>query len=211
MIITGRQLAAARSLINISQEELAKKAGVGRITIARFENEDTEPRTHIVESLKMTLESLGVEFKDGGVLPKKSKVTELIGGDCFIKLLEMVLKTIQKDEEVLFFCSNDRESPPQVNELLHQLRLKGVKMRNLVEEDDLYLMGELKEYRYLPKQYFRNDVLVVYQKYTASILAKTTQIVIIEDIGLATSLKNIFEIMWSAAPKATRTIANEHY
>jgi hypothetical protein len=84
-------------------------------------------------------------------------------------------------------------------------------MRNLVEEDDLYLMGEVKEYRYLPKQYFRNDVLVVYQKYTASILAKTTQIVIIEDMGLAISLRNIFEIMWSVAPKATRTIANEHY
>jgi predicted transcriptional regulator len=118
MLITGRQIAAARSLLNISQDDLAKKAGVGRVTIARFENGDSEPRDNIIEALKTTIENMGIEFIHGGAIPRRSSIKQIFGSDCFVKLLEMICYKLNKGEEVLFICSYENLSPPDVVNML---------------------------------------------------------------------------------------------
>ncbi len=66
MKISGRQLAAARSLLNWSQQHLATAADVTQQTIALWETEQQVPRPSTVERVRKAIEDRGVEFLNGG-------------------------------------------------------------------------------------------------------------------------------------------------
>jgi DNA-binding transcriptional regulator YiaG len=63
--ISGRQIAAARELLNITQVELAAISGVNSITIARFEAGHREARENTLQMLREALEQQGIEFING--------------------------------------------------------------------------------------------------------------------------------------------------
>ena len=70
IVITGRHIRAARSLLGWSQSELSKKAKVALRTILRMEGFDgaVSARTETLSRVVMTLEKAGVEFVDNGKL-----------------------------------------------------------------------------------------------------------------------------------------------
>jgi len=61
--ISAAQLRAARAWLEISQDELAAKAGVGRRSIADYERGARLPHGRTLQSLRLALESLGVQFQ----------------------------------------------------------------------------------------------------------------------------------------------------
>lgn len=64
MVLYGEQIRAARSLLGWSQAELAKKAGVGQMTVKRFES-NTGPVSGTIASLtgiQNALEGAGIHF-----------------------------------------------------------------------------------------------------------------------------------------------------
>ena len=66
MQITGRQLAAARSLLNWSQGQLALAADVDKQTIQNWETERHIPREETINRVRRAIEERGVEFTNGG-------------------------------------------------------------------------------------------------------------------------------------------------
>ena len=66
MIVTGRQIVAARGLLGWSQEHLAQAADVGIATIMRWEAGAVTPRRDTVERVRLAIEGRGVEFTNGG-------------------------------------------------------------------------------------------------------------------------------------------------
>lgn len=66
MKITGKQLAAARSLLGWSQEHLADAADVNSQTIMRWETGQTTPHESTVKRIVQVIEAFGVEFLNGG-------------------------------------------------------------------------------------------------------------------------------------------------
>jgi transcriptional regulator with XRE-family HTH domain len=64
-VISARQLRAARGLLGWSQFDPAKKADVGRATIADFESGKREPYPRTLDILRIALEGAGVEFTNG--------------------------------------------------------------------------------------------------------------------------------------------------
>ena len=66
MKITGRQLAAARSLLGWTQEHLATAADVTRHTIKDWELEHSLPRQSTIDRVRAAIEARGVEFLNGG-------------------------------------------------------------------------------------------------------------------------------------------------
>lgn len=211
MELTGRLVSGARGLADISQQQLADLAGTTKTTIAKFENGDGGIRKPLEQRIIEAFYNLDIEFTEDGVKFRTGKVKEIKGSDCFIKFFEIILAKINKGDEILFFCSSDKVSPPIINELLCKIRSKGANFRHLIEEDDTYLMGKLEEYHYLPKEYYHNELLVIYKDCIASLLGKNKSIVIIEDKGMANSLKNLFDFIWSVTKKPTETITNERY
>lgn len=60
--ISPQQLRAARAWLEISQDDLAKSAGVGRRAIADYERGARLPHDRTLAQLRRTLEERGVRF-----------------------------------------------------------------------------------------------------------------------------------------------------
>jgi transcriptional regulator with XRE-family HTH domain len=72
---TPEQIKAARALLRMEQEELAKRAGVSVTTIRRLEaaKGDYAVAQETAEGVQMALQEAGVEFIHDGVLLKREK------------------------------------------------------------------------------------------------------------------------------------------
>ena len=78
-MITSAQFRAARGLVGWSQQELAKKAGVGTVAIHQLESGSSQPRRATLDVVRRALEAAGVQFIDengGGAGVRLQKPTE---------------------------------------------------------------------------------------------------------------------------------------
>ena len=64
-MITPAQCRAARGLLDWTQDDLSKAAGVGVVTVRQFEAGKAEPRGATLTVLRQALEAAGVEFTNG--------------------------------------------------------------------------------------------------------------------------------------------------
>ncbi|HEY8963306.1 MAG TPA: helix-turn-helix transcriptional regulator, partial [Alphaproteobacteria bacterium] len=156
--ILARQIRSARAWLNWSREDLASRAGVVVNTIAAIEKDDgaSEPNARTMAKIMQALDLGGVAFTQNGLQEKEDVTTVIEGDGWYLRLLDDVLATLkdQKNSELLFICADDSVSPPEVNERLRAIRAGGTRMRQLVEEGNTYLMGDVSEYRYMPKERF---------------------------------------------------------
>jgi transcriptional regulator with XRE-family HTH domain len=67
---TGRQIRAARNLLNISAETLASRIGTKPHSIYRLEKKESPP---LAVRLCAALEADGIRFVDGGVILQETK------------------------------------------------------------------------------------------------------------------------------------------
>jgi transcriptional regulator with XRE-family HTH domain len=73
--VSGKEIRAARALCGLTREELATMACVTSRTLDRIEADKTaNPHPITLKAIRTALESLGVEFIDGGVRLKKAGV-----------------------------------------------------------------------------------------------------------------------------------------
>ncbi len=66
-MLSSKECKAARTGLDWSRDELAKKSGVGKRTIVDFENGAREPINATKLALKTALETGGAKFNDGMV------------------------------------------------------------------------------------------------------------------------------------------------
>jgi DNA-binding transcriptional regulator YiaG len=64
-IMEPMQCRAARGLLQWTQDELSRRAGISGTTIRGFELEQTSPNPATLTVLRMAFEKAGVEFTDG--------------------------------------------------------------------------------------------------------------------------------------------------
>ncbi|MGA3400342.1 MAG: helix-turn-helix domain-containing protein, partial [Acetobacteraceae bacterium] len=74
MEITPEQIRAARALLRIEQEELARRLKMSVVTVRRLETADPAPRTSqsTREEVQRVLEQAGAEFIEGGVRRRRT-------------------------------------------------------------------------------------------------------------------------------------------
>jgi transcriptional regulator with XRE-family HTH domain len=63
-MVTPAQCRAGRGLLDWSQQELAKKAGVGVVTVRQLEAGVHEPRRATLDVVRRCFEAAGIEFID---------------------------------------------------------------------------------------------------------------------------------------------------
>lgn len=66
-MITIDQIRAGRAWLGMSQDDLAKAAGLSQTGIARIETGVNTPHSGTLEKIKAALEERGIEFISGGV------------------------------------------------------------------------------------------------------------------------------------------------
>jgi transcriptional regulator with XRE-family HTH domain len=63
-VIKAAQCRAARGLISWSQQDLAREARIGIVTVHQFEAELSQPRRATLDVIRRAFEAAGVEFID---------------------------------------------------------------------------------------------------------------------------------------------------
>ncbi len=79
-MVNGEQIRAARSWLAISQEDLARRSGVAKRTIARFEQNLSVPYDRTLRDLQSCLEAMGIEFIFEGMVGVGIRVGRAAGG-----------------------------------------------------------------------------------------------------------------------------------
>ena len=79
-LITGRQIRAARALLDISQDDLANAAGLTKQGISKIEDGSVQPREGTIADIAKVFEERGIEFtENSGVRLKPQGVEVLVG------------------------------------------------------------------------------------------------------------------------------------
>mgnify|MGYP000967719826 CR=1 FL=1 len=65
MKLSGKQVAAARELLGLSQTDLATAAGLARLTVSRFEAGVAPLKPSTLRLIQAELERRGIEFSNG--------------------------------------------------------------------------------------------------------------------------------------------------
>lgn len=75
MLITPEQIRAARALLRLEQEELARRARVSVVTIRRLEAANGTGRgaATTIEGVRRALEAAGAEFMEDGVRRRRER------------------------------------------------------------------------------------------------------------------------------------------
>jgi len=61
-MLNAEQMRAARGWLGLSQDDLARRSGVAKRTIARFEQNLSVPYDRTLRDLQSCLEEMGIEF-----------------------------------------------------------------------------------------------------------------------------------------------------
>ena len=213
MKFDASKIRAARALLDWGQRDLAERSGVSHMAITNLEQGKTEPQSETIEKIQNAFELAGVIITPKGVEYKDVTVTTMDGDGWYLRLLDDVYYTLldKPDAEYLTMCADDKVSTPDVNNRLKKIRNAGIRMRQLVQEGNTYLMGALKEYRYIPKEQFRNNVSLIYGDKVAVITEHGTKAIVFKDADLAATWSNIFDVLWNKLEEPKESTARERF
>ena len=216
---TGKQIRAARMLVDWSADDLGTKINLSRESIQSIERGDKRPRVSTMEKIVGAFSNVGVEFiGDAGVILKDEELVRINGETAFLQILDDIHSTYrdQQNPEVLFACVKDELSPPSVVENYRRLRKQGIRMRSLVEEGDSYLMGKLGEYRVIPQKFFHNNPIAIYGNKVAFMILNTEtrrdrMAIILSNPHTTSAMRNLFEFIWQHSPAPQESTARVRY
>lgn len=173
------QIRAARELLGMNQADLAQKLNVSLSKISRAESGETKSGDILLE-FKEGLERLGIKFTASGVEIVEDHIEIIEGRNCYLRLLDNAFQTLrsQEDKTLYIMFSSDKASPDEVNNKYREMRFAGIKMRQIIENGDQYILGPLSEYRAIPQEYFANIVTLVYANKVAQVNGTETRITI---------------------------------
>ncbi len=213
MTIKTSLFRAARALLNWSQKDLAERAGVSDVSIINYETGKRTPQQNTLERIQQAFELAGVSFTKHGLELKEDVITIIEGENWYLRLLDDVYYHLidEKDAELIIMFSDDKVSPPEANDRYRKIRNAGIRMRQLVEEGNTYLMGPLKEYRYLPSSKFTNYVSLIYGDRLAVCTDDNTKAVIFKDPRLTQAWTYLIGILWDVLPQPEESTANERF
>lgn len=198
-MITSKQIRAGRALLNWDLKHLSERASLSIAQISDIENERSAGSQKSLTKIKRALEQAGVEFGENYTVSLPSvKYVVFEGDDWFSNVLDDVLDTLAESEnnELLIFGGNNKASSPVIVDKIRRLRKAGIKMREMVCEGDTYLMGPEEEYRWIPRNLYKNYITVIYGN-KVCIDFPHSGILIINDKWAETE-RNKFDILWSS-------------
>lgn len=127
-------------------------------TISAFESENGSPTKTTLSKISTVLERSGVEFApNNGTSLSEYKYYPT---DSYVDVLQDCLHTLNKGDEILFHCADDRLSIEAVSLVLDQIGKKDIRMRATTCAANNALRKD-REYRLLPQDYFSTSQLIV--------------------------------------------------
>lgn len=213
-MIDCRQIRAARALLNWSQVDLARAAGMATSSVKNIEGGAASPRAETIDQILAALETNGVDFTPGsGVRLKSDIVCVHDGKDAIAALLSSIWKHAPSSEarDVCVIGVDEAFASETDGEVLirqHYDRLvgAGVRQRILVREGDTRFVAPADCYRWLPQVYFsRVAPIFIYGDHVAFLSGTLRRrVVIVQLRPLAQHLGRLFSLLWDEVAFAPR-------
>ena len=212
-MITGRQIRAARALLDWDSSALAFKSGLTRQTISRIEADIVQPQENTLARLMLAFSENGVEFTDNsGVRLKPQSVEVLVDTAGFTQFYDTVYEETSRQGGVVCVSGVDEKlfSKYRLNPEVHRERMRelckkrgDIEMRILVEEGDYnFVASQYADYRWQPKEYFSKAAFYVFGSCLALISFDNPTpplIILIKSAAFAEAYRSSFEIAWNHA------------
>lgn len=210
-MISGRQIRAARGLLDMSQDDLAQSAGLTPQAIRKIEDGAVQPREGTIADITRVFDERGLEFIDHeGVQLRDNTIVIIDGPDFYLRLLDEVYHAARQSplKEVCFINVDDNLSPPEVVESNRRIR-EIAHCRYLCEEKATRFDFPLKDYREIPQRFFYNTVQIIFADRVATLLKQQQSVLIVRSIELAESMRRLFAMVWTTS-KMPKDISESH-
>jgi len=215
-MIENRQIRAARALLDWSQADLARAAGIATSSVKNIESAFSTPRKETLDHIRTALDAGGVEFTPGtGVRLKSDIIAVHDGRRATSELLASIQRhaPLSSDREVCIIgldetFSLETDGADMLRAHVTRLSELGVRERILICEGDTRYLNAPECYRWLPRKYFtRQSPIYVYGDHIAihsgSLRRRT---IIIEAKPLAQHLRMLFGLLWNEIAFAPRVM-----
>jgi transcriptional regulator with XRE-family HTH domain len=215
---------AARGLLNLSQRELAAKAGLSVNSLNNIEREVGSPRVDSIHAIRDALKHEGIEFleHDGVRLTGELlEIEKVEGPDMLTNLFyDDVLRTFPGGNGELLIIGKDnkrfRSMDPERLAAYKKFEAAAIK-NNIMEravflEDDTHFLSARNIYRWVPKELFGKVPMGIYGDNVAIVLwGPPLRMIIIRNKGIAESFRQQFEVIWSLGKPVPQDVYQFHY
>lgn len=221
-MITGRQIRAARGLLDWSAVTLAQKAGLTRETINKIEDETVQPREGTLADIVRVFDESGVEFTDHeGLRAKPQGVEVLIAQKGLHEFFDRVYRYAREhggtivqfgiDEKQFLdhlgaeFSGNHVRRMQALSENRKDLKVRAI----ICEGQKDYLAPAYNEYRWISRELFAPVPFYIYGECLAIMTFQTIPaptIIVHKFPTITAAYRKQFEAFWKLArvmPKAT--------
>ncbi len=212
MSISIEQIRAARGLLNLSQKELAEKAGISLNSLNNIERGVARPRVDSLESIQKALEREGVEFLDGnGVRPagEHFEIEKIEGADVIDLLRKFYREFLDAfptgDGEVLYigidnsrFQHRDDEKLTVYKDFEDEAIRRGITERLLFIEGDTNFLSRRNNYRWVPRELYGEIPMAIYGDNISIILwGPPSRMMVLRNASIAETFRRQFDVTWS--------------
>jgi transcriptional regulator with XRE-family HTH domain len=208
-MISIEQIRAARALLDLNQNELAKLAGISMRTLNTLERAAVAPRMETLRALQAVLEARGIEFlPDHGVKLRSERldVIKIEGSHSVEKFLDDITDQLKESGgEVLFNGIDDRKfvnilDSSITDRYFRRLHKYNITERLLMREGDTFFVAHPTYCRWVREKIFGRMTHIVYGDSTSFLFwDPSPRLIIIRNPALAETFRNQFNAHWQEA------------
>ena len=221
--ITSNQIRAARGLLNLSQKELAKEAGLSINALNNIERQVGSPRVDTLNAIRDALMHHGIEFmeRDGLRLAgEQLEIEKIEEKNLYSELYAEWIKAFPTGNgEILKLGRDNQRSQHYDLDLLlaykrfEEFALKNnIKERSLFLQDDTSFLSARNIYRWVPEHLFSLVPMSIYGNNVAIMLwGPPARMIVIRNPGIAETFRRHFEALWTLSEPISNDIYKFHY
>ena len=216
---TGRQIRAARVLLDWDAADLAARVGLRRETILSIETSQSRPRAITLDKITEVFNDAGLEFlENSGVRQKTKNFDVLEGASGFLKFYDIVYEHVRARGGNICVNGVDEKqfAKYRANPEAHRIRMaelakqrQDFNMKILVREGDHnFTASDYATYRWSPKEYFSPTAFYVFGDHLALISFESDPaplVLLIQSGPFAEAYRQSFNFAWSNSKEPVAT------
>lgn len=218
-MIVGRQIRAARALLDMSQDDLAEAAGLTPQAIRKIESGEVQPREGTIADIARVFDEHGVEFtENSGVKLKPKGIDYYEGQKRFDEFYDYIFEHLSEHPGNICIYGHSAKlfSKYRKDPDLHRRRMMQIKeqnpdfsVRTLNEVGDDYMPNAaFSEYKWQKKEFFPPISFYVFGSCVALISFEgltPPYVILIKSALFAEAYKRHFDLAWELAEEPPKT------
>lgn len=207
MLTNGKQIAAARQLLDWSQADLAENAGVSKPSVIRIEKDLHSVKDDIRKMIEQTFDQSGIEFTHRGVQERSYAIKHYNGPEGFKDFMWDVYNTSHEmGGDIRLYNARPaywykwlgedwyKEHSARMEQLGNKINFHAISQEN----DDLFIAGNFGEYRWFPKDLFLDKSFYSYGNKLGflNFEKESLNIFVVEQEDFAKAFRILFDIAW---------------